>query len=160
MNTSVVKIEKPDDANVILGHSHFIKTAEDLYEAMICSVTGIKFGLAFCEASGPCLVRSEGNDKELESIASENALRIGAGHSFVVIMKNVFPINVLQAIRGISEVCAIYCATANPVEVIIAETEQGRGIIGVIDGFPPKGKEAEGDRKARKHFLRDIGYKL
>jgi uncharacterized protein len=160
MNTSVVKIEKPDDANVILGHSHFIKTVEDIYEAIVTSVPGIKFGVAFCEASGPCLVRSEGNDKELESIASENALRVGAGHSFVIILKNAFPINVLGSIKAVSEICVIYCATANPVEVIVAETDRGRGIIGVIDGLSPKGRESEDDRHARKRFLRDIGYKL
>ena len=160
MNTEIVKIEKPNDANIILGHSHFIKTVEDLYEAMIGSVPGIKFGLAFCEASGPCLVRSEGNDGELETIAADNAIRIGAGHSFVVILKGAFPINVLKAVKDVSEVCTIYCATANPVEVIVAQTGQGRGITGVVDGFPPKGKEAEEDRKKRKRFLRDIGYKL
>ena len=160
MNTAIVKIEKPDDANVILGHSHFIKTAEDLYEAMVGSALGIKFGLAFCEASEPCLVRSEGNDRELESIAADNAIRIGAGHSFIIILKGAFPINVLQAVKGVSEVCTIYCATANPVEVIIAQTGQGRGIVGVVDGLSPKGKEAEEDRKKRKRFLRDIGYKL
>ena len=160
MNTTIVKIEKADDANIILGHSHFIKTAEDLYEAMIGSVPGIKFGLAFCEASGPCLVRTEGNDRELESIAADNAVRIGAGHSFVVILKGAFPINVLQAVKGVSEVCTIYCATANPVEVIVTQTAQGKGITGVIDGFSPKGVETEDDRRKRKDFLRGIGYKL
>ena len=160
MNTVIVKIDKPDDTNIILGHSHFIKTVEDLYEVMVGSVPGIKFGLAFCEASGPCLVRSEGNDRELESIAADNAIKIGAGHSFIIILKGAFPINVLQAVKEVSEVCTIYCATANPVEVIVVQTEQGRGIVCVIDGFSPKGKETEGDRKKRKRFLRDIGYKL
>jgi uncharacterized protein len=160
MNTTIVKIAKPEDSNVILGHSHFIKTAEDLYEAVVCAVPGIRFGLAFCEASGPCLVRSEGNDSQLESIAADNAVRIGAGHSFIIIIQGAFPINVLKAVREVMEVCCIYCATANPVEVIVAQTDLGKSILGVVDGLSPKGKESESDKKARKQFLRDIGYKL
>ncbi len=160
MDIITVKIKKPDGSNIILGHSHFIKTAEDLYEAMIGSAVNIKFGLAFCEASGPCLVRSEGNDKVLETAAVDNAINIGAGHSFVVIIKDAFPINVLNAIKEISEVCTIYCATANPLEVIVVNTKQGRGIIGVVDGFSPKARESESGRKKRKKFLRSIGYKL
>jgi uncharacterized protein len=160
MDIITVKIKKPDNSNIILGHSHFIKTVEDLYEAMIGSSVNIKFGLAFCEASGPCLVRSEGNDKALERAAADNAINIGAGHSFVVIIKNAFPINVLNAIKEIPEVCTIYCATANPLEVIVACTSQGRGIIGVVDGFSPKARESEGARKKRKKLLRSIGYKL
>jgi uncharacterized protein len=160
MDVKIVKIDKPDDANIILGHSHFIKTAEDLYEAMADSVPGIKFGLAFCEASGPCLVRSEGNDRQLESIAADNAVKIGAGHCFIIILRGAFPLNVLRAVKEVSEVCTIYCATANPVEVIIAQTAQGRGIAGVVDGFSANGIEAEEDKKKRRFFLRDIGYKL
>jgi uncharacterized protein len=160
MDATVVKISKPDDVNVILGHSHFIQTTEDIYEAMAGSAPGIKFGVAFCEASGPCLVRSEGNDRSLEAIAADNAIKIGAGHCFVVILKSAFPINVLHALKGVSEICTIYCATANPVEVIVAKTQQGRGIIGVIDGLAPKGRETQQDRESRRKFLRDIGYKL
>jgi uncharacterized protein len=160
MDIVTVKIKKPAGSNIILGHSHFIKTVEDLYEAMIGSAVNIKFGIAFCEASGPCLIRSEGNSKELERAAVENAVNIGAGHSFVAIIKNAFPINVLNAVKEISEVCTIYCATANPLEVIVAITGQGRGIIGVVDGFSPKGKESERNRIARKKSLRHIGYKL
>jgi uncharacterized protein len=156
----VVKIKKPEEINIILGQSHFIKTVEDLYEVLVNNVPGIKFGLAFCEASGACKVRVEGNDAELNNLASLNALEIGAGHSFLVVLKNAFPINVLNAIKNIPEVCAIYCATANPVEVIIAETETGRGILGVIDGAKPKGIESDTDITWRKEFLRKIGYKL
>jgi adenosine/AMP kinase len=160
MNTDVVKIDKPQDANVVLGHSHFIKTAEDLYEAMVNSVPGVRFGLAFCEASGPCLIRCEGNDDALKGLARKNALSIGVGHSFVIIMRDGFPVNVLRRIKEVAEVCSIYCATANPVEVIVAETGQGRGILGVIDGSPPKGVEKQQDIEARRGFLRKIGYKL
>lgn len=160
METRIIKIKKPDDANIIIGHTHFIKSAEDLYEAMVNSVPGMKFGLAFCEASGPCLVRSEGNDEELKELAEENASIIGAGHSFIIIIKEAFPINVLRRIKEVAEVCTIYCATANPVEVIVAETGQGRGILGVIDGSSPKGIEKEEDVRKRKEFLRKIGYKL
>ena len=150
----------PEGANVILGQTHFIKTAEDLYEALVNSVPNIKFGLAFCEASGPCLVRSEGNDPELKKQAENSALQIRAGHIFVIYIKNAFPINVLKAVKDCPEVCSIYCATANPVEVIIGETKQGRGILGVIDGSSPKGIETDKDVAHRKEFLRKIGYKL
>lgn len=160
METKTVKIKKPDDANIILGQTHFIKSTEDLYEAMVNSVPNIKFGIAFCESSGPCLVRSEGNDKELKDLAEENAFNIGAGHCFIIIMKEAYPINVLPRIKEVAEVCSIYCATANPVEVVMAQTKQGRGILGVIDGSSPKGIEKEEDIKHRKEFLRKIGYKL
>jgi uncharacterized protein len=155
-----VEINKPADVNIILGQSHFIKTVEDLYETLVNSVPGIKFGLAFAESSGACKIRSEGNDAELKKLAEENALEIGAGHSFIVLMRNAFPINVLNAIKAIPEVCAIYCASANPVEVVIAETKNGRGILGVIDGSKPKGLESSEDIAWRKEFLRKIGYKL
>jgi adenosine/AMP kinase len=146
--------------NVILGQSHFIKTVEDLYEALVNNVPGIKFGLAFVESSGACKVRSEGNDPELKKMASDNVLEIGAGHCFIVFIRNAFPINVLNAIKTIPEVCTIYCASANNVEVVIAETETGRGILGVIDGLKPKGIESQEDIAWRKEFLRKIGYKL
>jgi len=155
-----VKIKKPDDVNLILGQSHFIKTVEDLFETLMNSVPGIKFGLAFVESSGACKVRSEGNDADLIKLAQDNALEIGAGHSFIVLIKNAFPINVLNAIKVIPEVCTIYCASANPVQVIIAETEMGRGILGIIDGAKPKGIESGEDIVWRKEFLRKIGYKL
>ena len=155
-----VKIKKPDDVNLILGQSHFIKTVEDLFETLMNGVPGIKFGLAFVESSGACKVRSEGNDPDLIKLAQDNALEIGAGHSFIVLIKNAFPINVLNAIKAVPEVCAIYCASANPVQVIIAETEMGRGILGVIDGAKPKGIESGEDIAWRKDFLRKIGYKL
>ena len=149
----------PSDCNIILGQSHFIKTVEDLYEALVTSVPGIKFGLAFCESSGPCLVRKEGTDNELIEIAVENMFRLGAGHSFLIIMRNTFPINIMQALKDCREVVNIFCATANPVEVILAQTEQGSGILGVIDGFSPKGIELDTDITHRKKFLLDIGYK-
>ncbi len=154
-----VKIDSPPETNLVLGQTHFIKSAEDLYEALISSAPGIKFGLAFCEASGKCLVRSEGNDEELKKAAQDNALALGCGHSFLVFMRNAYPINVLNAIKNLQEVCSIYCATANPVEVIIARTEQGRGILGVVDGESPKGVEGAKDVHDRKAFLRTIGYK-
>lgn len=154
-----VKIKKPDDVNLILGQSHFIKTVEDLYEVLVSSMPDIKFGLAFVESSGACKIRSEGNDDELKNLAQGNALEIGAGHAFLILIRNAFPINVLNAIKGVPEVCAIYCASANPVEVIIAETETGRGILGVIDGAKPKGAENVEDIAWRKEFLRKIGYK-
>jgi len=160
METMVVKIEKPAEANIIIGQTHFIKTLEDIYEAMMNSVPGIKFGIGFCESSGACLVRSEGTDPELKALAEKNALSIGAGHIFVVLMKDSYPINVLRAIKDVPEVCSIYCATANPVEVIVAETGQGRGVLGVIDGARPKGVEGEADIKWRKDLLRKIGYKI
>ena len=160
MDIKAVKIEKPEDANIIIGQSHFIKTVEDLYEAMINSVSGIKFGIGFCESSGACLVRSEGNDEELKKLAAQNALNIGAGHSFILIIKDAFPINVLRAVKGVPEVCSIFCATANPVSVLVAETEDGRGVVGVVDGAKPKGIEDQSGIKWRKEFLRKIGYKL
>ena len=156
----VVKVNKPDDVNMILGQSHFIKTVEDLYEVLAGSVPGIKFGLGFVESSGACKIRSEGNDPELKKIAEANAFEIGAGHSFIVFIRQAYPINVLNAIKTIPEVCSIYCATANPVEVIIAETDMGRGILGVIDGFKPKGIESAEDISWRKDLLRKIGYKI
>ena len=155
-----VRIKKPDEVNLILGQSHFIKTVEDLYEVLVSNVPGIKFGLAFVESSGACKVRSEGNDPELKKLAEVNALEIGAGHSFLVLIKNAYPINVLNAIKAIPEVCNIYCASANPVEVIIVETDMGRGILGVVDGVKPKGIESSEDIAWRKEFLRKIGYKL
>ncbi len=155
-----MKVERPEDANIIIGQTHFIKTAEDIYEALVNSVPTIKFGLAFCEASGPCLVRAEGNDEALKETAAENALKISAGHSFIIIMRNAYPINVLRAVKNVPEVCSILCATANEVEVIIAETNLGRSIIGVVDGEKSKGIETEKDVKERKEFLRNIGYKL
>ncbi|HDZ76662.1 MAG TPA: adenosine monophosphate-protein transferase [Candidatus Omnitrophica bacterium] len=155
-----VKIKKSDDLNFILGQAHFIKTVEDIYEVLVTKVPGIKFGMSFCEASGKCLIRSEGTDEELKRLAIENAKAIGAGHSFIIFLKDCYPINVLNAIKNIEEVCSIYCASANPTEVIIAETEQGRGIMGVIDGFSPRGEEKEKDVVWRKDLLRKIGYKL
>lgn len=160
LNTDIVKIEVPEGCNVIVGQAHFIKTVEDLYEAIVNSVPGIKFGLAFCEASGKRLVRVEGNDKELMELAAEYAKVIGAGHTFIVFIKNAYPINVLKYIKQVPEVVRIFAATANPLEIIIVETKQGRGIIGVVDGFKPLGIEKEEDRKERKEFLRRIGYKL
>jgi len=160
MEFKVVKMEIPAGANIILGQTHFIKTAEDLYEIMASSSPGVKFGIAFCEASGPCLVRAEGNDEHLKSVAIKNATALSAGHSFVILLKEGFPINVLNAIKSCPEVCSVFCATANPVQVIVAETEQGRGVIGVIDGFFSRGVEKEEDIKARKKLLRDIGYKV
>jgi len=161
LELKLVKVKKPDDVNLILGQSHFIKTVEDLYEVLVNNVPGIKFGLAFVESSGACKVRVEGNDPELKKLASENALEIGAGHSFIVFLKEAYPINVLNAIKNIPEVCTIYCASANLVEVIIAENKDGgRGILGVIDGAKPTGIESEEDIVWRKDFLRKIGYKL
>lgn len=155
-----VKIEVPEDCNVILGMAHFIKTTEDLYEALINAVPSIKFGIGFCESSGPCLVRHEGNDEELRQLAAEKAFEIACGHSFIIFLKNAYPINVLDKVKNVPEVCTIYAATANLLEVVIVETEQGRGIAGVVDGSKSKGIEAEEDKKARKEFLRKIGYKL
>jgi hypothetical protein len=160
MDLKIVKLEKPADTNIILGQAHFIKTVEDLYEALINSVPSAKFGIAFCESSGPCLVRAEGNDTHLKNTAVKNALNLAAGHAFIIILKNAYPINVLRAVQNVPEVCKIYCATANDVEVIIAETNLGRGILGVIDGFKSKGVEGESDIKERKALLRNIGYKL
>ena len=160
MEIKTVALEIPEGANIIIGQTHFIKTAEDLYEVMVNAVPGIKFGVAFCEASGPCLVRAEGNDSALKEIAIRNAANIAAGHTFVILIKEAFPVNVLNSIKTCPEVCSVFCATANPVQVIVAETEQGRGIMGVIDGYSPKGVETEKDVQNRKQFLRKIGYKL
>lgn len=160
MELSTVKLEFPEGANIILGMSHFIKTVEDLHEVMVTNVPGVKFGLAFCEASQERLIRHSGTDKGLEINAIKNAQVIGAGHSFIIVMQDCFPISVLNAVKMCPEVCRIFCATANQVEVVVAETEQGRGIIGVIDGYGPLGAEGEAEIKARKDFLRMIGYKL
>ena len=159
MDFSTVRLEIPEEANLILGQSHFIKTVEDLYEIMVSQVPGARFGLAFCEASGPCLIRSEGNDPELTRTAVANMERVAAGHAFCILMKGAFPINVLNAVKACPEVCRIFCATANPVEVLLARTEQGNGILGVVDGLPPKGVEGEEERAARTALLRKIGYK-
>ena len=160
MELETVKVGVPENCNVILGTAHFIKTVEDIYEALVNAVPSIKFGLGFCEASGPCLVRTEGNNEELKSLATKNASRLGCGHSFIIFLKNAYPINVLDKIKQVPEVCTIHTATANPMEVVIAKTEQGRGILGVIDGFKTKGIETEKDVVSRKQFLRKIGYKL
>jgi adenosine/AMP kinase len=161
MNLISVKIEKPEDTNFILGQSHFIKTVEDIHESLVASVPGIKFGLAFCESSGECLVRWSGNDPAMIELARKNALAISAGHSFILFLgAGFFPINVLNQVKMVPEVCRIFCATANPVEVIIAETELGRGILGIVDGNSPQGIEGEEDIAWRKGFLRQIGYKL
>jgi hypothetical protein len=154
-----IPVTKPEDVNFILGQTHFIKTAEDLYEILVSAVPGIKFGLAFCEASGACLIRSEGTDEEMVKLAVDNAKAIGAGHSFIIFLKNAYPINVLNQIKNCPEVCRIFCATANPCQVIIAESDQGRGIMGVIDGSSPKGGEDEDEKKWRHDLLRKIGYK-
>ena len=159
MELKAVRIEVPEDGNVIVGQSHFIKSVEDLYEAIVNTVPHMKFGVAFNEASGPCLTRIEGNDAELQALAASNATAIGAGHLFVIALREGFPINLTNAIQQVPEVCTIFCATANPVEVIVAETEQGRGVLGVIDGSPPKAVESEDAAKARREFLRRIGYK-
>lgn len=160
MELEVVKVNKPEDLNIIIGQTHFIKTVEDLYEVLVGTVPQLKFGLAFCESSGKCLVRAEGNNEELKKIAIDNALRIGCGHTFFIILKDAYPINVLNQIKNVAEVCHIFCATANSVEIIIAKTQQGRGILGVVDGASPKGVETEEDIKWRKELLRKIGYKL
>ncbi|MBU4304467.1 MAG: adenosine-specific kinase [Candidatus Omnitrophica bacterium] len=160
MEIKVVKINIPKDANVIIGQAHFIKTVEDIYETLVGAVPGISFGVGFCEASGACLVRGEGNDAELKSAAQETALAIGAGHCFVLFMRNAFPINVMKALKDVPEICAVFCATANPLEVLVAEIAQGRGVVGVIDGASPKGIEKEADIKWRKDLLRKLKYKL
>ena len=159
MELKVIGITKPEDVNLILGQSHFIKTVEDLHEALVGAVPGIKFGLAFCESSGPALVRWSGTDDELTNIARTTMRELGTGHAFLILPRDAFPINVLPAVRAVQEVCGIYCATANPVEVIVAETEQGRGILGVIDGIHTKGIETEQDIAERKALLRRFGYK-
>ena len=160
MELKIVKVEKVEGCNVILGMAHFIKTVEDLYEALVNSVPDIKFGLAFCESSGPCLVRSEGTDEELKKVAEKNALALSCGHCFIIFLRNAFPINVLGQIKKVPEVCTIFVATANPLEVIIVETEQGRGVVGVVDGFKSAGLETEKEVEKRKTFLRNIKYKL
>ncbi len=159
MDLKVVKIEPVEGCNVILGTAHFIKTVEDLYETLAESVPNVKFGIGFCESSGPCLVRSEGNDDELKHLAAQKASELGCGHCFIIFIKNAFPVNVLNRVKQVSEVCAIHAATANPLEVIVCETEQGRGILGVVDGLRSKGIEIESDVKIRRELLRRIGYK-
>ncbi len=160
MDIKTVTIHNPDAKNFIFGQSHFIKTVEDLHETLAESVPGIQFGLAFCEASGPQLVRTSGTDKAMIDLAAKNALAVGAGHTFFIFLGNAFPINVLAAIKNVSEVVTIFCATANSTEIIVAETKQGRGVLGVIDGGIPKGAESKTEEKKRKEFLRTIGYKL
>jgi len=155
-----VKIKKPEAINLILGQSHFIKSVEDIYEVMVNNIPGVKFGLAFVESSGECKVRMEGTDQELKELAGENALNLGCGHSFIILLKDAYPINVLNALKNVPEVCNIYCATANPVEVIVAESGTGKGIMGVIDGLKPKGLENNEDISWRKELLRKFGYKL
>lgn len=159
MKMETVKVENPNGLNVILGQSHFIKTVEDIHEALVCTVPGIKFGLAFNEASGPRLVRRSGTDEQLIELATKNARSIGAGHLFVLFLENAFPINVMKALKDVPEICEIYCATANPVEVVVAETDQGRGVMGLVDGYAPLDEEKQEDIEERKRFLRKIGYK-
>jgi adenosine/AMP kinase len=156
----IVRIAKPEGANIIVGQTHFIKTVEDLYETLVTSVPNVKFGIAFCEASGACKVRCEGTDANLKKICADNALKVGCGHSFFILLEGAYPINVLNAVKNVPEVCSIYCATANPLEIIVVETELGRGILGVVDGSRPAGIEEESDIRWRKDFLRKIGYKL
>ncbi len=160
MELTAVPIEKPEDVNLILGQAHFIKTVEDLHEVLVGAVPGIRFGLAFCESSGPCLVRGSGTDPDLADLAKRNALALSAGHVFLILLRGAYPINVLNAVKGVPEVCGIYCASANPVEVILAVTAQGRGIVGVVDGLKSLGIETEEDARARKDLLRKFGYKL
>jgi adenosine/AMP kinase len=160
MELNTVKLDMPEESNIILGQTHFIKTAEDLYEILAVHLPQGKFGVAFTEASGPCLIRREGNDPALVDACVRNLESIGAGHVFLIIIKDAFPVSVLNAVKNCPEVCNIYCATANPVEVVVAETELGKGIMGVIDGFSPKGVETDADKEKRKEFLRMIGYKL
>ncbi len=160
MELKTVRIEKPDEVNLILGQAHFIKTVEDLHEALVTAVPGAKFGIAFCEASGPALVRWSGTDPELTDLARKNALALSCGHAFLILMRGMYPINVLNAVKLVPEVCRIFCATANPVELIVAETDQGRGILGVVDGVKTKGVEGEKDQEGRRALLRKIGYKL
>jgi len=161
MQIKSINIKKPEEINIILGQSHFIKTVEDLYEVLVASAPGIKFGLAFCESSGACKIRCEGSDEALKKLAAESCLEIGAGHAFVIFLKDAYPINVLNVVKNVPEVCNIYCATANPLDVIVAENDAGaRGIIGVIDGSKPKGVETAEDIAWRKQLLRKIGYKL
>jgi|SRR5208283_856853 len=159
MELKKVAVAIPEGSNIILGQTHFIKTVEDLYEIIVTTVSQAKFGIAFTEASGPCLIRTVGNDNDLVQSCIDNLRDIGAGHVFCILLRNVYPINILNQIKNCPEVCMIYCATANPLEVIVARTEQGNGIMGVIDGFPPKGVETDEDKTQRKNFLRKIGYK-
>jgi adenosine/AMP kinase len=159
MNLLTISIEKPDDVNLILGQAHFIKTVEDLHEALVGAVPGIQFGVAFCESSGPALVRASGTSPEMVDLAKSNALRLAAGHVFLIFLKNAYPVNVLNAVKDVPEVCGIFCATANPVEVVLAETEQGRGVMGVVDGVKTRGIESEADVADRKALLRRFGYK-
>ncbi len=159
MDLKAVRLEIPENGNIIVGHSHFIKTVEDLYEAMVNAVPRIQFGIAFNEASGPCLARVDGNDPELQNLAVRNAMAVAAGHLFVIALREAYPINVTNTIQMTPEVCTIFCATANPVEVIVAETAQGRGVLGVVDGSSPKGVETGEDARNRREFLRKIGYK-
>lgn len=160
LRIEVVRVEVPEGCNVVIGVTHFIKSVEDIYEAVKSSVPDVEFGLGFCEASGPCLVRVEGNSGELRRVAGEQALRIGVGHSFILYLRKAYPVNVLNELKRVPEVCTILCATANPVQVIVAETDQGRAVLGVVDGFKPRGIEDDRDREERKQFLRRIGYKL
>ena len=160
MNLLTVRIDKPADMNFVLGQSHFIKTVEDVHEAVVSTVPSAKFGVAFCEASGPCLVRVSGNDERLQDLAARNASAIGAGHSFILFLENAFPVNILNTLKTVPEVCRIYCATANPTTVVLAEHDGGRAILGVVDGASPKGIETAADRAHRIDFLRKIGYKL
>lgn len=160
VDLEVVKINIPPDLNIIIGQAHFIKTVEDIYEVIIGSAPAAKFAVAFCEASGKCLVRVEGNDEELKRIAQDNALAVGCGHTFFIILKDAYPINILNPIKSVPEVCRIFCATANPVQAIVAQTSQGKALLGVVDGCPPRGVEGEADVKWRKELLRRIGYKL
>ncbi len=159
MELKSIRLEVPEGGNIIFGQTHFIKTVEDLYEAMVNAVPQMKFGIAFNEASGPCLTRVDGNDEDLKALAARNAAAVGAGHTFFVALRNGYPINVLGRIRDTPEVCSIFCATANPAEAIVAETAQGRGVLGVVDGSPPQGLETPADAEARRGFLRQIGYK-
>ncbi len=160
MELKTVRIEKPADMNFILGQAHFIKTVEDLYEAIVQTVPQMKFGIGFCESSGPALVRFAGNDSQLIDLARQNALALSCGHAFIIFMDGGFPINILNTVKNVPEVCHVFCATANPVEVIVAESEQGRGVLGVIDGMKTRGIETDADIQFRKEFLRKIGYKL
>jgi adenosine/AMP kinase len=160
MELKVVNIDVPEGSNVILGATHFIKSVEDIYEALINSVPNIKFAVAFCEASGKRLIRCEGNDEDLLTLAEKNALELSCGHTFIVYLKSAYPINVLEKVKNVYEVCSIFSATSNPLQVVVAETDQGRGVLGVIDGFTSLGIESEGDKRERKEFLRKIGYKL
>ncbi len=160
MDFKIVKMSIPEGANIIIGQTHFIKTAEDLYEAIAGTSSSAKFGIAFSEASGDCLIRLEGNDPGLVEAAAQNSKALGCGHTFVVLLKGAFPINILNTIKNVQEVCGIFCATANPVEVVVAETEQGRGVMGVIDGYPPKGVEDASKMQERRNMLRRFGYKL